>query len=146
MCPDRQATCFNCRKVGHFGIVCRSTKSVDAISKHPDPKVAFLVEVKKNGDSWTSTVAMEAMGTQYRAEVCFTLDTGADVTVISQSDYRKADSPCQDESTKNIVGANDNVLQALGLFNGRLSQGGAVVDEYIYVISGHRRSLLSRRA
>ena len=29
---------------------------------------------------------------------------------------------------------------------GRLSQGGAVVDEDIYVISGQRRSLLSRRA
>ena len=36
--------------------------------------------------------------------------------------------------------------KALGKFNGRLSQGGAVVDEYIYVISGQRRSLLSRRA
>ena len=42
--------------------------------------------------------------------------------------------------------ANDNVLQALGKFNGRLSQGGAAVDEDVYVISGQRRSLLSRGA
>ena len=75
-----------------------------------------------------------------RAEVCFKLDTGADVTVISQSDYRRA------VSTKRLVGANDNVLQPLGMFIGRLSQGGAVVNEDIYVISGQRRSLLSRRA
>ena len=74
------------------------------------------------------------------------LDTGADETVISQSDYRRAGSPPLDASTKRLVCANDNVLQALGTYNGRLSQGGAVVDEDIYVISGQRRSLLSRRA
>ena len=32
MYPAREATCFNCRKVCHFGVVCRSTKSVDALS------------------------------------------------------------------------------------------------------------------
>ena len=89
---------------------------------------------------------MEAMGTQCQAEICFKLDIGADVTVISQSDYRRAGSSSLDASTKRLVGANDNVLQALGKFNGRLSQGGAVVDEDIYVISGQRRSLLSRGA
>ena len=108
--------------------------------------MAFLGEVTKNDDPWTSTVAMEAMGTQCRADVCFMLDTGADETVISQSDYRRAGSPSLDASTKRLVGANDNLLQSLGKCNGRLSQGGAVVDEDIYVISGQRRSLLSRRA
>ncbi len=106
-----------------------------AISKHTDTEVAFLGEVTKNGDPWTSTVAIEAMGTQCRAEVCFKLDTGADVTVISQSDYRRAGSPCPDSSTKKLVGADDNVLQALGKFNGRLSQDGAVIDEDVYVIT-----------
>ena len=89
---------------------------------------------------------MKAMGAQCRAEVCFTLDTGADVTVISQSDYWRAGSPCLDASTKKLVDVNDNVLQALGKFNGMLSQGGAVVDEDIYVINFQRMSLLSRRA
>ena len=142
MCPAREATCFNCRKFGNFGVVCRSTKSVDAISKHPDPEVAFPVEVTTDDDPWSSTVAIEAMGTQCRADICFKLDTGADVTVLSQSDYRRVGSPSLDASTKRL--ANDNILQALGKFNGRLSQGGAVVDEDIYVISGQRRSLLSR--
>ena len=146
MCPVRQATCFNCRQVGHFEVACRSTKSVDAISKHTDPEVAFLGEVTKNGDPWTSTVAMEAMGTQCRAEVCLRLDTVADVTVISQSDYMRAGSPCLDASTKKLVGVNDNVLQGLVTVNGRLSQDGAVIDEDIYVISGQRRSLLRRSA
>ena len=129
-----------------FWLLYRSTKSVDTISKHPDPEVALLGEVTKNDDPWTSNIDMEAMGTQCRAEVCFKLDTGVDVTVISPSDYRRAGSPRLNTSTKRLVGANDNVLQALGKFNGRLSQGGAVVDVDIYVISGQRRSLLSRRA
>ena len=85
---------------------------------------------------------MKTMGTQCRAEVCFKLDTA--VSVISQSDYRRAGSPPLSASTNRLVGANDNVLQSLGKCNGRLSQGGAVIDEDIYIISGQRRSLLSR--
>ena len=65
----------------------------------------------------TLNVAMHAMGTQCRAEVCFKLATGADVTVISQSDYKRR-SPCIDAITKKLVGVSDNVLQALGKFNG----------------------------
>ena len=50
ICPAREATCFNCRKVGYFGVVCRSVKFVDAITKHSDPEVAFLGEVTKSDD------------------------------------------------------------------------------------------------
>ena len=112
--------------------------------KKTDPEVTILEEVTKNDYPWTSTVALESMGTQCRVEVCFKLDTGADVTVISQNDYRRAGSSPVDASTKRLVGANDNVLQALGKFNDKMSQ--AVVYEDIYVISGHRKSFLSQRA
>ena len=44
-----------------------------------------------------------------------------------------------------LVGADDRVLPAKGKFVDRLSRGGAVVDEDIFVIGGQRRSLLSRR-
>ena len=37
-------------------------------------------------------------------------------------------------------------MRALCKLNGRLSQGGVVVDEDTYVISGQQKSLLSRRA
>ena len=111
MCPAREVTCFNCRKFGHL-VSCVDQRS--PLMRYPNTK---------NDDPWTYTVVMEAMGTQCWEEVCFKLDTGADVTVISQSDYRRAGSPYLDASTKRLVGANDNVLQALGKFNGRLSQG-----------------------
>ena len=47
-------------------------------------------------------------GDSVSAEICFKLDTGADVTVIPQIDYRRAGSPSLDASTKRLVGANDN--------------------------------------
>ena len=71
------------------------------------------------------------LGLNVGQTLCFKLDTGADVTVIFQIDYRRAGSPSLDASTKMLAGANDNVLRALGKFNGRLSQDGAVVDEDI---------------
>ena len=51
----------------------------------------------------------------------------ADVTIISQTDYRRAGSPCLDASTKKLVGVNDST----GQFQ---RTGGAVVDEDIYVL------------
>ena len=86
---EKQRASTVAKSVIFVSCVDRRSPSVGAISKHPDPGVAFLGEVTKNDDPWTSTVAMEPMGTQCRAEVCFKLDTGADVTVISQSDYRR---------------------------------------------------------
>ena len=98
-------------------------KFVHAIPKHPDPEVAFLGEVTKNDDPWASTVAMDAMWTQCRADVCFKLDSGADVTVIFQSDYsyQSWQSITVHASTKKLVGANYDVLRAMGRFNGRMA-------------------------
>ena len=72
-------------------VVCRSTTSVDAIGKHSKPDVVFLEEVTKNDDPWASTVVIEAMGTQCRTEVCFKLDTGADVGAIHATEKRLAE-------------------------------------------------------
>ena len=68
--------------------------------------------------------------------VCFKLDT---------VQYKNAGSPRLDVSIRTLVGANDSVLQTMGMFGGRLSRNGVVIHEYVYIISGHKRSLLSRR-
>ena len=146
VCPAREATCFKCRKVGHFGVVCRSTRSVDVVGKRAEPDVAFIGEVKKGDQPWTSTVIMEVMGTRHRTGVCLKLDTGADVTVISAGDYRRAGSPRLEGAAKTLVGADNCALHTKGKFTGKLSRDGTVVEEDIFVIGGQRRSLLSRRA
>ena len=48
-------------------------------------------------------------------------------------------------SIRTRVGANDSVLQTMGKFGGRLSRNGVVIHEDVYVVSGQKRSLLSRR-
>lgn len=145
VCPAREATCFRCHRSGHFSTVCRSSKAVDTVSRDDEEGYSFLGEVTKGDQPWSSTISLEVMKTKQRVDVCFKLDTGADVTVISAADYRRAGSPSLEMTSKTLVGANDMVLKAQGKFVGKLSRDGSVVDEDVYVISGQRRSLLSRR-
>ena len=124
-CPAREASCFKCRRVGHFGAVCRASKSVDTVIEHAEEDVSFLGEVKRGkGQPWTSTISLQVKESKRRTDICFKLDTGADATVISGSDYRRADSPAIEKTSMTLVGADDRVLPAKGKFVDRLSRGG----------------------
>ena len=55
----------------------------------PNQSSFFLAKLRRA----TSTVVLEAMDTRLHTNVCFKLDAGADVTVISANDYKNAGSP-----------------------------------------------------
>ena len=74
---------------GHFGVVCRSSRSVDTVGRGAETEdVAFIGELTDADEPWTSVIVMEEVGMGYQTDVCFKLDTGADVTVISAADHK----------------------------------------------------------
>ena len=84
------------------------------------------------------------MGTQCRAGGYFKLDTGAYVTVISQSEYRRSASPCLNASTKKLV----QTITCCKHWSSSMAGCRWVERSSMKTsaISGPRRSLLSRRA
>ena len=92
-CPARDAVCHKCAKHGHFQSVCRSTAKVGEVQLD-SPRVgeAFLGTPTKQGDDqnsslWAVTVSLNGKPIQ------FEIDTGAEVSVISQKAHREIGSP-----------------------------------------------------
>ena len=49
-CPAKTADCYNCGKRGHYGKVCKSTKSVSAVTEDDN---IFLGTVDAGEQAWT---------------------------------------------------------------------------------------------
>lgn len=84
-CPAKGAKCHNCQKLGHFAKFCRR-KNVNALEDLGDPweeGSLFLGSVSEDGNdsSWKVKLPIG------HRSVSFKIDTGADVTVISESTF-----------------------------------------------------------
>ena len=94
-CPAKDATCFKCQKKGHFSLQCFSkekagqdsvyvdTSADSTHSTHDSDSTTFLDVIHTgNKTVWTATLKVNDQ------EVVFKLDTGAEVTAISDTVYK----------------------------------------------------------
>ena len=78
-CPARKATCYRCHRKGHFSKCCSSTVVKDVSSEHSDLNSVFLDSLSLTNEiSWAINVMVE------EGQVKFKVDTGAEVTAISE--------------------------------------------------------------
>ena len=82
-CPASQAVCHSCQKKGHYSSQC-FTKSVGSVAtalSEIDDETAYLNTITSSSTtkSWNCNVALDGQ------EVTFKIDTGAEVTVISET-------------------------------------------------------------
>ena len=93
-CPARGKKCRNCSKEGHFAAVCRTKavqkKAVGEVSWKLDTpareldETFFLGSVKSNNsdeNDWQVELELNGKPTKFK------IDTGADITVISEATY-----------------------------------------------------------
>ena len=87
-CPAREANCRKCGKRGHYQVVCRSTAKVSAIQEMIVPD-AFLGAVATDNydERWTIILQLN------NKPVKFCIDTGADVSLISEQVWKKIGKP-----------------------------------------------------
>ena len=83
-CPARDAICRKCSKKGHYQAVCRSKHSVGAVhAEREDVFIGTIQEqvptVSAGGNLWIATVSLNGLPTEFK------IDTGADVTVITEA-------------------------------------------------------------
>jgi len=76
----------------------------------------------------------------------FHIDTGADVTVITEKLYKKLQSPQLQKCAKSLVGPSKEVLNVQGQFKGTLAHGNNSAEQDIYVVKGLRKPLIGRPA
>ena len=80
-CPAKEATCRKCQKKGHFAVMYRSKILHNIKQDNPTLDSFFLDTIHDTEDStfWMTDVKVDNIS------VTFKVDTGADVTAVSES-------------------------------------------------------------
>ena len=76
----------------------------------------------------------------------FKIDTGADVTVIPASVYKKSQNNKLQPARKLLRGPSQHTLTVLGKFHGTLHSANTTALQNIYVVKGLQKALLGRPA
>ena len=143
-CPARDAKCSRCKKNGHYGHKCQSSKSKSNEVQDEDyVNVAFLGEVQSSTNAfWTADLHVNKHPTSFK------LDSGAGVTIISEkTPWHKQFPPqpntCQFRGAGN-VDLTDRVTGQIP--KATLGIAGEAVTEDIFVMRGQNHNLLSKWA
>ena len=72
----------------------------------------------------------------------FKVDTGAEVTAISEKSYREINKPQLEKAGRKLYGPGRYPLRVIGQFSGKVSHNGRESIETIFVVAGLRTNLL----
>ena len=135
-CPAKEATCYRCQRKGHFGAQCFS-KSVAELSSANYLDVAFLDTVSStHASAWLAKVKL------CDRDTVFQLDTGAEVTAISQHSFKRLGEQKLAPPGKALYGPSHQLLQVAGQFQGKFSYKTKTAVQTVYVVNGLRTNLL----
>ena len=87
-CPAREGICHNCQRKGHYGSQCFSKNMSEIATTESDAEgsiwdTAFLDTVSNSGEkTWLISIKVQNI------DVKFKLDTGAEVTAISEETFQ----------------------------------------------------------
>ena len=100
-----------------------------------------MIGTDTDNNNWTVTVNVNG------SPVCLKLDTGADVSIISDEIYKSLQPlPKLLESEKNLYGAVHTKLNIRGYFKANVEHGGKMSEQEVFVVNGARYALLGRPA
>ena len=144
-CPAQKVTCFCCHKRGHFKSQCFSQgtsqkvadKEIDSV-KGEAVETVFLGPVGEGESSWMAEISVCG---QY---LPFKIDTGADVTAISEEGYKriKGKGGKLVKPSKLLRGPSNQPLPVVGEFIGSLAYEGRSEKHQIFVVKGLKNNLL----
>jgi NTP pyrophosphatase (non-canonical NTP hydrolase) len=144
-CPAKDAKCYRCGKTGHFSSQCL-TRNVAEVRHHDDSDQSdsdqdFVLSLNAitnthqliEDNYWKATVALNEV---------FKIDTGAEVTAISEKAYHHIGSSPLQTSSIALNGPAKHSLEVMGQFTGTLQYKKRSSRETIYVIRGLQSNLL----
>ncbi|KAJ8369269.1 hypothetical protein SKAU_G00092970 [Synaphobranchus kaupii] len=137
-CPAKNADCHNCGKRGHYGRVCKSGKTVSAVT---EDSAVFLGIVDAGEEPWTVVIGVR------HTKVAFKIDTGANVIAMPEQVYREIAQGSTRSLTpgkKALFGPGQTPLTVVGVAREVLQCGDRSTTEDIYVLKHLKVALLSR--
>ena len=144
VCPTRAATCNKCHKVGHYGECCRN-KAVREVSSEcaQEEASAFLGAVgesKDDSNPWKVSLKLNSVPVELK------IDTGAEVSVIPESVFKKLEGIALIPMSKTLYGPGGHVPFVSGKFTATLQLDKQEVREEMFVIPELKNALLGQPA
>lgn len=139
MCPARDQTCDKCGKKGHFKAVCRTVGGVETDSE--PTKGPFLGAVNgedSKNDEWAVELTLQGN------RATLHIDTGAEVTVISEKLWRSVGRPELTPPDRTLCSPDSRSIPTLGKFLGAFTHGTRQAEGDVYVAKKLTKSLLGR--
>ena len=140
-CPARDVTCHRCQKKGHYSTQCyskrTSTAPVSEVTSESHLDTAFLDTLTTGLEtSWTIKLQLQ------RQMLTFKMDTGAEVTAISEESYKNLGKHQLTPPEKILYGPSRQPLQVIGQFIGEISYKGKSINHPVFVVAGLKTNLL----
>ena len=132
-CPAKDAKCLSCQKVGHYSAVCR-TRNVSTLLSGDTDDVDTMSAVERN--AWYAAITIDDK------EVTFKLDTGAEVTAVSQETWQTLNRPTLQPSNRQLLGPARQSLEVMGCFHANLTHKEKKASQQVYVVSNLSTNLL----
>ena len=126
--------------------MCRSIRNIGDVH-HQDASYGyesddvFLGAVGTgNDDPWLVTIQLEGK------PVVFHIDTGAEVSVITETVHEEIGSPPLSSARQTLRGPSNSVLPVKGMFSATIDRDGQLTKQDIYVAQKLHKPLLGRPA
>eukprot|EP00731_Ephydatia_muelleri_P010502 Em0005g1088a len=119
LCPAKDSVCHKCKRKGHFSSQCLSKTVAEVEPDESYVDTAFLDTLSQNS-SETWRVKLRLCGQMLE----FKIDTGAEVTAISDAAFRTLRGPKLKSPKKTLYGPARTPLKLIGQLEGELSHPG----------------------
>jgi transposase InsO family protein len=146
-CPAKDVTCHRCQKKGHYSSQCFSKRVAevaiqqegDRYQQEEDLDTVYLNIIgsgNPTSKSWNTPIKVN------KCIISFKLDTGAEVTAMTEQAFNQLKGVTLRKPTKTICGADRKPLKVLGQINVTLSAKGQSCNQAVYIVRNLSQNLL----
>ena len=139
LCPAKSAVCHKCNKKGHYSRFCftKTTRNPPRTAGELSLDAAFLGTLGTGKQAvWTVDVTVKDK------HVRFKVDTGAEVTAVSEETYHSLGKTPLDKSTRVIYGPARQKLDVLGQVKMQVTYKDCTSTQTLFVIRNLKTNLL----